>query len=206
MKTDGLPAAAAAKFFQSCPALCYPIDGSLPGSPVPGILQARILEWVAISFSNAWKWKVKVKSLSRVRLCDPMDCSLPGFSVHGIFQARVLEWGAIAFFGIAWTPIKNLLINWGQGKDSQTLTHLRFLFSEPRHLEITPRTESQPAVFWASFILFLWLLLLQSSMEWGPQICSAVQSPPLDLLSQRKPRANLTLEWTPQSLAFLCCL
>ena len=205
MKTDGLPAAAA-KFFQSCPALCYPIDGSLPGSPVPGILQARILEWVAISFSNAWKWKVKVKSLSRVRLCDPMDCSLPGFSVHGIFQARVLEWGAIAFFGIAWTPIKNLLINWSQGKDSQTLTHLRFLFSEPRHLEITPRTESQPAVFWASFILFLWLLLLQSSMEWGPQICSAVQSPPLDLLSQRKPRANLTLEWTPQSLAFLCCL
>ena len=48
--------------------LCNPIDGSSPGSPVPGILQARTLEWVAISFSNAWKWKVKVKSLSRVRL------------------------------------------------------------------------------------------------------------------------------------------
>ena len=47
------------------PTLCDPIDGSPPGSPVPGILQARILEWVAISFSNAWKWKVKVKSLSR---------------------------------------------------------------------------------------------------------------------------------------------
>ena len=57
-----------AKSLQSCPALCDPIDGSLPGSPVPGILQARTLEWVAISFSNAWKWKVKVKSLSRVRL------------------------------------------------------------------------------------------------------------------------------------------
>ena len=57
----------AAKSLQSCPTLCDLIDGSPPGSPVPGILQARTLEWVAISFSNAWKWKVKVKSLSRVR-------------------------------------------------------------------------------------------------------------------------------------------
>ena len=61
-------AAAAAKSRQSCPTLCDPIDSSQPGSPVPGILQARTLEWVVISFSNAWKWKVKVKSLSRVRL------------------------------------------------------------------------------------------------------------------------------------------
>ena len=61
-------AAAAAKSLQSCPTLCDPIEGSPLGSPVPGILQARILEWVAISFSNAWKWKVKVKSLSRVWL------------------------------------------------------------------------------------------------------------------------------------------
>ena len=90
-------AAAAAKSLQSCPTLCDPRGGSPPGSPIPGILQARTLEWVAISFSNAWKWKVKVKSLSHVQLFDPMDCSLPGSSVHGIFQARVLEWGAIAF-------------------------------------------------------------------------------------------------------------
>ena len=61
-------AAGAAKSLQSCPTLCDPIDGSPPGSPVPGILQARTLEWASISFSNAWKWKVKVKSLSRVRL------------------------------------------------------------------------------------------------------------------------------------------
>ena len=61
-------AAAAAKSLQSCPTLCDPIDCSPPGSPVPGILQARTLEWVAISFSNAWKWKVKGKSLSHVRL------------------------------------------------------------------------------------------------------------------------------------------
>ena len=61
-------AAAAAKSLQSCLTLCKSIDGSPPGSPVPGILQARILEWAAISFSNAWKWKVKVKLLSHVRL------------------------------------------------------------------------------------------------------------------------------------------
>ena len=61
-------AAAAAKLLQSSPTLWDPIDGSPPGSPVPRILQARTLEWVAISFSSAWKWKVKVKSLSRVRL------------------------------------------------------------------------------------------------------------------------------------------
>ena len=63
-----MSAAAAAKSLQLCPTLCDPIDGSPPGFPVPGILQARTLEWVAISFSNAWKWKVKVKSLSRVWL------------------------------------------------------------------------------------------------------------------------------------------
>ena len=60
-------AAAAAKSLQLCPTQCNPINGIPPGSPVPGILQARTLEWVAISFSNAWKWKVKMKSLSRVR-------------------------------------------------------------------------------------------------------------------------------------------
>ena len=58
----------AAKSRQSCPTLCDPIDSRPPGSPVPGILQARMLEWIAISFSNAWKWKVKVKSLSHVWL------------------------------------------------------------------------------------------------------------------------------------------
>ena len=82
-------AAAAAKSLQSCLTLCDPIDGSPSDSPVLGILQARTLEWVAISFSNASKWKVKVKLLSHVRLSDPMDCSLPGSSIHGIFQARM---------------------------------------------------------------------------------------------------------------------
>ena len=89
--------AAAAKSLQSCLTLCDPIDGSPPGSTVPGILQARTLQWVAISFSNARK----VKSESEVAqscptLSDPMDCSPLGSSIHGIFQARVLEWGAMA--------------------------------------------------------------------------------------------------------------
>ena len=63
-----MQSSAADKSLQSCPTLWDPIDSSPPGSPIPGILQARILEWVAMSFSNAWKWKMKVKSLSRVRL------------------------------------------------------------------------------------------------------------------------------------------
>ena len=95
----------------SCPTLWDLIDSSPPGSSIPGILQARILEWVAIFFSNAWKWKVpgastrkgvRQKSKSEVAqssptLREPMDCSLPDSSIHGIFQARVLEWVATAF-------------------------------------------------------------------------------------------------------------
>ena len=64
----GLHAAAAAKSLQWCPPLCDPTEGRPPGSPIPGILQARTLEWVAMSFSNAWQWTAKGKSLSRVRL------------------------------------------------------------------------------------------------------------------------------------------
>ena len=67
---------------QSCPTLCDPIDGSPPGSAIPGILQARTLEWAAISFSNSQQ---------------PHGLQPTGSSIHGIFQARVLEWGAIAF-------------------------------------------------------------------------------------------------------------
>ena len=97
--------------------LCDPIDGSPPGSAVPGILQARTLECVAISSRIAWKWKVKVKSLSRVQLFgDPMDCSPPGSSIHGIFQARVLEWGAIAFSEFETSRCKLLYTEWISNK------------------------------------------------------------------------------------------
>ena len=104
-------AAAAAKLLQLCPTLCDPIDGSPPGFPVPGILQARTLEWVAISFSNAWKWKVEVKSLSRIwLLVTPWTaCSLPGSSVHGIFQERVLEW---AFSLVPAEKLKDIVLHW----------------------------------------------------------------------------------------------
>ena len=95
-------AAAAAASLQSCPTLCDPIDGSPPGCPIPGILQARTLEWVAISYSSAWKWKVKVKSLSRVQLsATPWTAAYQAPPSMGIFQARVLEWGAIAFSAFA---------------------------------------------------------------------------------------------------------
>jgi len=97
-------AAAAAKSLQSCPTLCDPIDGSPPGSPIPGILQARTLEWVAVSFSkrNYRKKESEVAQLCPT-LCIPMDCNLAGSSIHGIFQARVLEWVAIMnIYEILW--------------------------------------------------------------------------------------------------------
>ena len=91
-------AAPAAKSLQSCPTLCDPIDGSPPGSAIPGILQARTLEWVAISFSNAWKWKVKVKSLSRVWLCaTPGTAAFQAPPSMGFSRQEYWSWGAIAF-------------------------------------------------------------------------------------------------------------
>ena len=81
LMNEGTATTAAAKLLQLCPTLCDPTDGSPPGSLILGILQARTLEWVAISFSNAWKWKLKGKSLSRVRLfATPWTASLPGSS------------------------------------------------------------------------------------------------------------------------------
>ena len=87
---------AAAESLQSCQTLCNSIDRSLPGSPVPGILQARILEWVAISFFNGWKWKVKVKSLSRVRLCaTPWTIARQGPPSMGF--SRQESWSGLPF-------------------------------------------------------------------------------------------------------------
>ena len=89
-------AAAASKSLQSCPTLCDPIDGSPPGSSVHGILQARTLEWVAISSSNAWKWKVKVKSLSRVQHLATLRTAAHQAPPSMAFS-RQEHWGAIAF-------------------------------------------------------------------------------------------------------------
>ena len=108
--------AAAAKSLQFCPILCNPIDGSPPGSAVPGILQARTLEWVAISFSNAGKGKVKVKSLSHVRLfATPWTAAHQaplsmGFSRQEYWSGWPLpspQWGLITFFGWLFDPFSN---------------------------------------------------------------------------------------------------
>jgi len=99
--SDILICVAAAKSLQSCPTLCNPIDGSPPGSPMSGILQARTLEWVAISFSNAWKWKVKVKLLSCVRLLvtpwttahqAPPSIDFPGKSTGVVCHCLLRYW------------------------------------------------------------------------------------------------------------------
>ena len=100
-------AAAAAKSLQSCPTLCDPIDGSPPGSPVPGIFQARRLEWVAISFSNAWKWKVKVKLPSRVRLfATPWTAAYPAPPSMGF--SRQEHWSGLALPSpcLTWAKVK----------------------------------------------------------------------------------------------------
>ena len=100
-------AAAAAKSIQSCPTLCDPIDGSLPSSPVPGILQARTLEWVAISFFNAWKWKVKVKPLSHVRLfTTPWTAAYQAPLLMGFSRQRY--WSGVLL------PSPNFRIHWSK--------------------------------------------------------------------------------------------
>ena len=89
---------AVAKSLQSCLTLCNPIVGSPPGSPVPGILQARTLEWVAISFSSAWKWKMKGKSLSRVRpSVTPWTAAYQASPSMGFSRQEYWSGGAIAF-------------------------------------------------------------------------------------------------------------
>ena len=97
------PVAATAKSLQSCPTLCDPIDGSPPGSPVPGILQARTLEWGAIAFSSAWKWKVKVKSLSHVwLLATPWTAAHQAPPSMGF--SRQEYWSGVPFSTITTSP------------------------------------------------------------------------------------------------------
>ena len=107
-----LSAAAAAKSLQSCPTLCDPIDGSPLGSSVPGILQARTLEWVVISFSNAWKWKVKVKSLSCARLlASPWNGAYQAPLSMGLSRQEHL----LCFIFSVW------LISWSYGRLASSL-------------------------------------------------------------------------------------
>ena len=112
--TIQIAAAAAAKSLQLCPTLCDPRDGSPPGSPVPGILQARTLEWVAISFSSAWKWKVKANSLSRVwLLATPWTAAYQAPPSMGF--SRQEYWSGV--------PLPSLSLNWGSPNKSTSPAH-----------------------------------------------------------------------------------
>ena len=116
-------AAAAAKSLQSCPTLCDPIDGSPPGSPVPEIFQARTLEWVAISFSNAWKWKVKVKSLSRVwLLATPWTAAYQAPPSMGF--SRQEYWSGVPLPSLMPTAVSHIAPPWALPRGSTPLTML----------------------------------------------------------------------------------
>ena len=137
-----IAAAAAAKSPQSCPTLCDPIDGSPPGSPVPGILQARTLEWVAISFSNAWKWRVTVKSLSRVwLLATPWTAAYQAPPSMGEFP------GKSTGVGCYWT-IKQRAVSVG-GEENMNkngcppYTEWNLSFISPSHIQAIQHSQRQ---------------------------------------------------------------
>ena len=143
--------AAAAKSLQSCPTLCDPIDGSPPGSPVPGILQARTLEWVAISFSNAWKWKVKVKSLSHVwPLVTPWTAAHQAPPSTGF--SRQEYWSGV--------PLPSLAISVGiKWYLTVVLTSVSLVANNEHHF----------MCLWASFYIFsgeLSIQILYSFLDW----------------------------------------
>ena len=133
-------AAAAAKSLQSCPTLCDPIVGSPPGSTVPGILQARTLEWVAISCSNAWKWKVKVKSLSHVWLfATPWTAAYQALPSMGF--SRQEYWSGVPSPSPENMPMFTLSLFLLKKKIVSTP------FFVERYLEYKQRVSNQTAVF-----------------------------------------------------------
>ena len=127
----------AAKSLQPCSTLCDPIDGSPPGFPIPGILQARTLEWVAISFSNAWKWKAKGKSLSHVRLFVT-----PWISARQASLSITNSWSLLKFMSIESVMPSNHLIlchPWDSpGKNTGVGCHVLFqCIKEKSEREVT---------------------------------------------------------------------
>ena len=102
---------AAAKSLQSCPTLCNPIDSNPPGSPIPGILQAKTLGWVAISFSNAWKWKVKVKSLS---FSTPWTAAYQAALSMGFSRQEYSASHIVSKMHIPVSLQNNLWVSWGR--------------------------------------------------------------------------------------------
>ena len=135
--------AAAAKSLQSCLTLCDPINVSPPGSPAPGILQARTLEWVAISFSNAWKWKVKVKSLSHVRLlATPWNAAYQAPPSMGF--SRQEYWSGMPLSLNKWSKTCR------QATLSNPLLHLHFWLGSQSHNHLKGRKIFIPGYMWVS--------------------------------------------------------
>ena len=123
---------------QLCLTLFDPMYCSPPGSSIHGILQARILEWVDISFSKRnYRKKESEVAQSCPTLCDPMDCSLPGSSIHGIFQARVLEWVVISFsiYSLNKLQLFNVVLGWKKHKLESRLLGERSITSD---IQMTP--------------------------------------------------------------------
>ena len=156
--------AAAAKSLQSCPTLCDSIDGSPPGSPVPGILQAITLEWVAISFSNAWKWKVKVKSLSRVwLLATPWTAAYQAPPTMGF--SRQEYWSGVPSLSLEMFPRYFLL--------KRSLVFLILLFSSiSLHCSLQKAFLPLLALIWNS--VFSWLYLCLSPLPFASFLFSAI--------------------------------
>ena len=163
-------AAAAAKSLQSCPTLCDPIDISPPGSPVPGILQARILKWVAISFSNAWKWKVNVKSRSRVRLVAT-PCTAAFQATPSMGFSRQEYWSGVPLPSpnklsrLVMTFLRRskcLLISWLQSQSAMIL--------EPRKIKSDTVSTVSPSICHEvmgpdAMILVFWMLSLKPTFS-----------------------------------------
>ena len=150
--------AAAAKSLQSCPTLWDPIDGNPPGSPIPGILQGRTLEWVAISFSNAWKWKVKVKSLSHVWLfTTPWTAAYQAPPSMGF--SRQEYWS-----GVPLPSPKYILHNWNTESmvvDCGTISDAHSFYIFPLNFLLNPRR-----------IIHLLALGIMYPCTWYTLICS----------------------------------
>ena len=147
-----MSAAAAAKSLQSCPTLCDSIDGSPPGSPVPGILQARTLEWVAISFSNAWKWKVKVKSLSRVRpSATPWTAAFQAPPSMGF--SRQEYWSGVPFY--VYLRVYFYFFHWDSNVFPKILDFISFInsyFIQTSHIIFMPCNISRVLIFLLLFV------------------------------------------------------
>ena len=125
--TSSIPLAAGAKWLQSCPTLCDPIDGSPPGSSVPGILQAITLEWVAISFSNAWKWKVKL--LSRVwLLMTPWTAAYQAPPSMGF--SRQEYWSGVPLYGLGnkKCDLRFTVMIWDQSDIRSLISNCAYIF------------------------------------------------------------------------------